>query len=261
MNLSSETSGAIEAGLDEFEGQWLRGPTPPDVVRTVEALQRHPGAEAQRLAWEVAMSDLELRWRHHDPAMRRGSRWYAERLARHGFSAVDFEELSAHELVVRSRWGDRPAIDALLDEQFPGIGGDARQQHRQRLLTQLELHFPVSCIVKVDGGSRFRAEIPTPCVVGRQRIHDPAPGTPYLDAETDQWRMVVVDRQQNRVSRSQAVIRRVAVHQVSIESISPNVGCYLDQQRLPLEQPVVVEITARPRELRFQNVALRLFPG
>lgn len=261
MKLSSETPGAIEAALDEFESQWLRDQAPPDVVKTVAALQQSPGFGAQRIAWELAMSDLELRWRHHDPAMRLGSRWYAERLEPLGFTPQDLEELSSHELVVRSRWADRPTIEGVLEEQFPGIRGDDRRRHQQRLLEQLEAHFPLACVVKVDGGSRFRTEIPTPCVVGRQRSQDPAPGNPHLDSETGQWRMIVVDRQQNRISRSQAIIRRVAVHLISVESISENVGCYLDQQRLPLKQPVVVEITARPRELRFQNVAVRFFPG
>lgn len=261
MTLSSETSGAIEAALDGFEDQWLRGDAPPDVVNAVAALQQNSDFVEQRIAWEFAMSDLELRWRHHDPARRLTSRWYAKHLGTLGLSPRDFAELSSHEMVVRSRWGDRPTVEGLLDEQFPGMRAKSRRRHLQRLVTQLETHFPVACFVKIDGGSRFRTELATPCVLGRQRSQDPEPGKPFLDSETGQWRMVVIEREQTRISRSQAILRRVAVHQVSIEAVSKNVSCYLDQHRLPLNQPVVVEITGRPLELRFQSVAMRFFPG
>lgn len=261
MKLSSEPSGAFEAALDQFEEQWLRNDSPPNVIAAVTELRQLTGFAERRVAWELAMSDLEFRWRHTDPIRRRGSRWYAEKLGPLGLTEADVEELCLHELIVRSRWADRPPIESLLESQYPGMAEESRCRHRSRMVRQLEAHFPLECVVNVEGGNRFRAQVPTPCVFGRQRWNDPEPGGPHPDAANEGWRIIVVEREQSRVSRNQILIRRLAVHQVSVELLSENVGCHLQEQRLSVGQPVVVQTGTRPPELRFQGVTVRLFSG
>lgn len=251
----------IEAALDTFEERLLSGSEPPDVVTTVASLCNLHGFAERRGPWEMAMTDLELRWRRDDPQLRRGTEWYARHLGPLGLSAQDVEELSTHELVVRSRWADRPCVEQLVAEQFPGIAAELRRQHHERLVRQLEIHFPVICVARLEHQEHFRTTIHTPCVFGRQRSTDPAAPCLHFDPERGIWRVVVAERQQNSISRDQVMVRRLASDQLLLEPLSPTVSCYLGGQPMRMGQPEVLRIGVQQLELRFRDIAVRFLPG
>lgn len=250
----------IETALDHFEERLLSDTEPPDVLAAVASLSDVAGFAERRGPWEMAMMDLELRWRRDDPRLRRGTEWYAEHLGPLGLSATDIEELSTHEMIVRSRWVDRPRIDQLVGQQFPAVAGELRQQHRNRLVRQMEIHFPIFAVVRLGRQEYFRSEVRTPCVFGRQRSTDPAVQCLYLDKATRLWRIVVAPRQRNSISRDQVMVRRLAIDQLLIEPLSHTVGCYLGGQRMQTGQPEVLRIGMQQLELRFHDVTVRFFP-
>lgn len=251
----------IEAALDSFEERMLSGSEPPDVITTVAALCKLHGFAERRGPWEMAMTDLELRWRRDDARLRRGTEWYARHLGPLGLSPEDIEELSTHELVVRSRWADRPPVKQLVAEQFPGVAAELRRQHYDRLVRQLDIHFPICCVIRRDHQEHFRTTVHTPCIFGRQRSTDPASPCLHFDPAKGIWRVVVAERQQNSISRDQVMVRRLASDQLLIEPLSPAVGCYLGGKSIRTGQPEVLRIGVQQLELRFRDIAVRFLPG
>lgn len=258
--MGADSLSRIEAALDLFEERLLTDAVPPDVVATVATLSDLPGFAERRGAWELAMMDLELRWRRDDPQLRRGTDWYAKHLGPLGLTPTDVEELSTHEMIVRSRWVDRPHVDQLVDQQFPGVASNIRQRHYDRLVRQMESYFPIFCFVRLGHQEYFRSEVHTPCVFGRQRSTDPAVQCLHFNEQTRLWRMVVTERHRNAVSRDQVMVRRLAIDQLLIEPLSRTVGCYLGGRRMQTGQPEVLQIGLQQLELRFHEISVRFLP-
>lgn len=259
--MGAKSLSRIEEALDNFEERLLSDSQPPDLLAAVAALRDVDGFAERRGPWEMAMTDLELRWRRDNPELRRGTRWYADHLAPLGLSPLDVEELSTHEMVVRSRWADRPSVEQLVDQQFPGVAGEIRQQHRERLIRQMEVHFPIFCVVTLDRQQHFRGKIHTPCVFGRQRSTDPSAQCIHHDEQTGLWRVIVAERHQNSISRDQAMVRRLAIDQLLIEPLSPTVSCYLGGKPMRRGQPEILRIGLQQLELRFRDISVRFLPG
>jgi hypothetical protein len=56
----------LDAWLDDYEARWNASDQPPDLAEFLRAIA--PGEAPPRLAAELAMIDLEMRWRRFFPS-------------------------------------------------------------------------------------------------------------------------------------------------------------------------------------------------
>lgn len=225
--------------IDEFEHRWLNGTEPPDIIEfcrnSLARTLQLPEAEQPSLPNVVialALVDLEFRWRSDTPTSKRGAAWYHRKLKAYGLDESRFLLLALNELEVRSRWGDKPIIRSLVAEQLPGRPQQDLDSLACQLRDELELKFPIVCSISTDTEHRFRADLKTPCVIGRQRSSDPkCPDVRFCDRD-NVIRFVVAGRKENSISRIQLKLERIAVNTLIITSISDNVPTYLGNQRL-----------------------------
>ncbi len=245
--------------LDSFEAWWCEGKQIPSIVDYCNACTQIDSLRGTRVAWELAMVDLEFRWRKTtDPTLRRSTHWYVKNLAEYGFEELDRRELSLHEWIVRSRWGDQPTLDEFVAEQWPEKTAHEREDYRRELREQLELLFPIECNVGNETQHLLRVYLQTPCLVGRQRSTDrPAPSCQYDEAQ-GLWRLVVSGRSQNSVSREQLQLERVAMNLVRAVPLSDVVSSYVGDNCLANGKATDLKISPRGTELRFGNVCLYL---
>ncbi|XZE53493.1 hypothetical protein SH139x_005241 [Planctomycetaceae bacterium SH139] len=247
-----------DALLDRFEHEWLTAASPPNLLDYCRW-----GAKSKQLPppalLQLAMTDLEFRWRKGAGELPLTLTWYRQHLRQFGFGLVELEQLGSHELVVRCYWGDQPAIEDLVAEQFPDASAGAAEERTQAYLEKLDQAFPLTANVTVAGRHYFRCHLKSPCELGRRRTGEPHPPAllPPLNYPPHH-RLLVADRQQNNVSRQQLLLRRVALDQVDITALSRNVGCHVGGCRLPVRQTVRCPIIPLGLEIRFHHVILHL---
>jgi hypothetical protein len=259
-----------DAIIDRFEACWLAGKTPPDVIeycRQVSDPSQSANVENDgdacfqppSLVFQLAVVDLELSWRVGPEKSRRDTDWYRKELGRFGMTEQEVKVLAWNEMEIRSRWGDRPRIDAMVAKQFPAASIAQREQIQAEYRHQLESRFPIHCIVSTDFHHRTRVTLKTPCVLGRQRLNDPpAGGPPYYSSEHRIWRMVVVGKDEVHVSRDQVRFDRLSANELRITAISPAVGCYLDGKRIATASPIEVSVEPSGAAVVFSDLQVSL---
>lgn len=243
--------------LDRFEHAWLAGSTPPDLL---DFCRR--GAKSELLSapavLQLAMTDLEFRWRKAPRELPLTLRWYRVNLREFGFGLREVEQLGKHEFVVRCYWGDQPTIEDLVAEQFPDGSALATEERMRAYLEQLDQAFPLTANVTVDDRHYFRCHLKSPCELGRRRTGEPRPPALVPLDHSPHHRLLVADRQRNNISRQQLLLRRVGLDQIDITALSRNVGCHVGGYRLPFRQAVRCPIIPLGLEIRFHHVILHL---
>jgi len=243
--------------LDRFEHEWVTGASPPNLLEFC-----CQGAKSELLSapavLQLAMTDLEFRWRKAPGELPLALRWYQTNLQEFGFGLREVEQLGRHEFVVRCYWGDQPTIEDLVAEQFPDASARATEERMRVYLEQLDQAFPLTASVTVAGRHYFRCHLTSPCELGRRRTGEPLPPALLPLNHPPHHRLLIADRQQNNISRQQLLLRRVALDQVDITALSSNVGCHVGGYRLPVRQAVRCPIIPLGLEIRFHHVILHL---
>jgi hypothetical protein len=258
MNLSDEPSEETLQVLDSFEQQWIEESYPPDIHDFCTRLQDRPSFQERRTVWELAMTDLEFRWRRAKPSLRRSVNWYVSQLSGFGLTAHDIEDLRCHEWIVRSRWADKPTVTAFCLEHLPEADQQQLVALQNRLRTTLEAEFPMQCRVSLGGQPASDIQLHTPCTVGRQRSQEPPPLALIHNQAAESWRMIVAPRELNSVSRKQLQITRMSIDAVEIVPLSGLVDCFVESIRLPEGAHSEYKIGPRGIEVRFGHCILWL---
>ena len=247
----------LDAVLDSYEGLWVNGPSPPNLIefaQSIPAQQEVSESELHAFWFELATIDMEMRFRTGKRNLRRNSGWYAEHFAPQRMSEQSLEDLTLQEMVIRCHWGDRPQIAAFVHEHYPDRTSDFHDRYAARILDRIDSEFPMEAVVTVDDEQGTQSEsgkkhpprtevhLLTPCIVGRQKSSEPAPVRLCRDAETDHHRLIVVDRKRDSVSRMQLALKRLAVDRLQVTPISTKISTLVDGARLAPGKPVVFPI-------------------
>lgn len=253
MNLNDELCTETFHLLDVFEQLWLQASTPPDITQYCQQKYGDIGFVERRVAWELAMTDLEFRWRRNRASMRRTTSWYAEHLTRFGLTNSDVEELRNHEWIVRSRWADKPTVAEFCKEQFPKVPANELTSIHAHFRTILEAEFPIHCRWSIAGKPASEVQLPTPCTMGRQRSKEPPPLALVHHQDKQCWRLVVAPRELNTVSRDQLQITRLAIDVVEIIPLSELVDCFIESIRVQKGVRSEYQLGPHGLEVRFGN--------
>jgi hypothetical protein len=258
MNLNDELCTESIRLLDVFEQEWLQASTPPDITQYCQQRSGESSFVERRLAWELAMTDLEFRWRSTKASMRRNTLWYAEHLARFGLTSKDVDELRDHEWIVRSRWADKPTVAEFCKEQFPDVPASELASVHHHFRAILEAEFPLHCRWSFAGQPASEVQLPTPCTAGRQRSKEPPPLALIHHQDKQSWRLVVAPRELNTVSRDQLQLTRQAIDVIEIIPLSELVDCFIESIRIQKGVRSEFQLGARGIEVRFGNCILWL---
>lgn len=233
---STDGDSQLDRIIDDFEHRWLKGDS-PDIEATCREYSQKAGESPRKssvadCALQLAIVDLELRWRIASPEARRGTDWYRQHLTIYGLDEAKLRLLAFNELEVRSRWGDSPRFEQLVSEQFPSAGEANRCEIARLFCSEIELRFPIVCNVSSEATHRFRTILQTPCVVGRQRSSDPAIHDLRYCPREQMMRLVIADRTENFISRVQVKLERISVNELCVTPMSESVPCFLGSRRL-----------------------------
>lgn len=247
--------------LDRYETLWRAQTDPPELVEFCRL--NLPESAAQRRAQQVrdcvlqlAVTDLELRYRLAAAEHHRGLQHYAAELVPEWLSMDQLPDLGVEELVVRGRWGDRPRIDDLIAEQFPHGDEVSRSEVETLYLQRLEEEFPCSVRVWRAESSPAYFWLRTPCLVGRQRSHDPSPPAWSSGQGARLHRLIVAERTDSHVSRRQCLIQRVSVDRLEIGSLSQHVSTRLGGRKLRAGESLEVCLEPLGLEIQLASVTL-----
>lgn len=222
----------MEQEIESFERDWVRG-EPPSIFQRLEQARSRTGkpAAAERLALELALVDIEFRWRSGTAGRTRKSAWYRMTFK---LSDASVEQLAWHELLVRSCWGDRPSIDSVV-EQLPHPEETAAVLHQL-----LQRRFPLYLLVRSTvGDSSLEVPLVGKVVIGRQRTGDPLPlgcRTAGREQGLPVTRVIIADELDSSTSRTQIILRRASVDEIELQAARRGTAALLDEQRLASEQ-------------------------
>jgi hypothetical protein len=253
-------SAMLDHWLDDYEARWNASDQPPDLAEFLRAIA--PGAAPARLAAELAMSDLELRWRRFFPsggAPVQPSQtaagdplpalpiWddYAQRLA---LGEAWTDEGLCHEFRVRQLFGDRPdyrdflrhcPAAAALRQRLPAIAAE---------LTRGTIR------LSAGGHVMFACRLPDRLEVGRRRVGEPLP--PCITESESGARLLVADLPAVRISRAQFWLEVIAKGRILLTHIATKGQIVVNaQQRLTGNESLVAEL---PCLVEMRGVVLRI---
>ena len=139
-----------------FEASWKAGYA-PDIWETISSFRL---LERKDLAVELAMIDLEWRWRLAIVDQPRDCAYYVDLLKELQLEADHFVMLVEHEFIVRCQWGDQPTVDTMLANLPDEMG------LRQVLENALNENFPVFYRFRQPDGS----QVENPCFASRLTV-------------------------------------------------------------------------------------------
>lgn len=262
---SSDGDSKRDRIIDQFEQQWLNESSPPNIVEfcryCVENERELIEADERSLpsiTLALALVDLEFRWRYDSKARPKGTAWYYQQLHPFGLDEARMLILASNELVVRSRWGDRPIVKDLAAAQLPDASEDDVKSLEEQLRVELESRFPIACNVYTKSIHRFRADLKTPCIIGRQRSSDPKNQETHMCPRDNILRYVVAQQHENSISRKQLRIERISVSDLCITSLSTNVSTYWESTELKVGQTTRITLPANGTVLRFGGFFMHL---
>jgi hypothetical protein len=234
----------FEEACEAFELQWIAGAEPPDLRAVLEGRRDH--GDLAGLARELAMVDLEWRWRKAGERRRYPARWYHKRLREFGLSDDDAAQIARHELLVRSRWGDQPPVDKV------AFGVPAPPLSLAQLHQTLNERFSVQILVAWDRRTKLKTTYGGPLNFGRQRSEDVAPvaviATPPSEGrappnpEEPVASIVFAPTSARRISRLHYRVTRLSVDCFVTEVRGPGTPCRVDGRSLPLAEPVQLRL-------------------
>jgi hypothetical protein len=211
----------LDQCLDDYETLWSGSHLPPDLL---EFLRQRPSAAADRhTASELALIDLEQRWRLFFRAEGNGAaqeRKDAAGLPRlptwadycRLLSALDPNWLEGvcHEFRVRQLFGDRPSsreLAARYPEANPSLGErlpDISAQLMRANITLVE-----------DGRPIFTCRLPGRLEIGRRRVGEPP--SPGLVEAGQSRRLLVAELTFAKISRSQVELEVIAKDRLLVQ--------------------------------------------
>lgn len=149
------------------------------------------------------------------------------------------------EWLARSKWGDRPRIDAFLKDNEYG------QANRSTMLESLNVVANFELTLSSHSPNPFSIPLPVQLVIGRQMIEEPSP--PIYSPETN--RLILWPLEQVMVSRKQLRLERSRAFELRITNISDSRSIEINGQLL---NPLKAQYLWMPSDITIAEVPVRI---
>jgi len=249
-------SATLDRCLDDYDDTWQRSRSPPSLLQYYDRKRSALSSDdALALARELAMIDLEPRWRRFFNAAQsadsKASNGNVPLLPTWSDYCRLFEFYSPpvagihHEFRVRQLFGDRPHC-GLFAEHYP--------EHAQALSRELTTCAAQLSRAKIAAYHRHRplveTALPGRLEIGRRRTSEPA--APCYHHAGDLHRLIIAEHDERYLSRRQISLEFTALQRVRIENLARAQGRLVVEITGDFTPHDIIEVDL-PCQLRFSQ--------